>query len=45
MFENKNLANKSWSYNIISKEENNFMEDQIYIWPQKLTLKSENVNF
>ena len=42
MIEIENVVNKSCSPNLIFRLENNFQEDQVDIWPRKLTLNSEN---
>ena len=45
MIEIENVVNKSCSPNLIFKKENYFQENQIDIWPQKLTLNSENAQY
>ena len=45
MIEIENVANESCSPNLIFRKENHFREDWVDIWPQKLTLNSENVQY
>ena len=42
MIEIENFANQSCSPNLIFRQENNFQEDQVDIWPRKLNLNFEN---
>ena len=45
MNEIENGLNESYSSNLLFLRENNLKEDQVNIWPQKLTLKFENALF
>ena len=45
MIEIENVAIKSGSPNLTFRKENHFQEDWVDIWPQKLTLNSENAQF
>ena len=45
MIQMKNIASESCSPNLIFIKENNFWEDSVDFWPQKLTLKTENAQF